>query len=1041
MRRFLLALCFVALATGQQGQQGPKGQKDPCEEYKSFTDEKRSIRYRSSEDEPNICDKDIDEQIWYRFQTLPPQKIHDQCISELKCGTEQPVWIRGTHPTAADPGPREVEVCSPQGNDCCGGWTSTIQVKFCRAHAAGDDDYYVYRLKKLPRCDMAYCSGDADICPKGTVWNPNSKTCTQPHPNIADPIFEGPKIVNRKLINGHTYDDFHFTCNVQWTNPDALKKGEYFEVAFTFNGQEVTSVPPRNINGADLSVKLWSKDIKGQAGKTVGCKVRSYWKMVDVRRSSYHSAQRTYYVGIRYSTTNAEGSFTSPRIEIDERSPPLTLYFRATVPVSCPMTTHGTFCRFTVYMADIAIKDGLGMQECSITFVGLDIDKKLSSTQMIKAQTTPGIMNRASVLRFKPVICNEESFWHQYQLPDIPIIVKDTSTSGICHSTGDPHITTFDTRSTYHVFMEGDFLFAKSTERHFEVHVRHFKCGPTVTCNCAVAVREGNNVLGVNFCGGPHSTPTPITYLRDRNVPGATITLSGNSYTITMPSGAYLRADVIGNSYLNIYLFLTAEDYGKTSGLCGIWNGNKGDDTVPKGTTTNDPTDFPNKFTESYRLRADESFINGHVRPIQCLNIKDLLPNICTCDERRAVTCAPPDDKTTTFVTQFVENCNKGEVPINRRRRDVDSSNETAEEENRKDDMMITEADFPIPKFNETFGVDVTLSWPTASGITKAQAESHCQAKMEGSPVYQMCKERMAPNTKSIVDNCVIDAQAMDNLTVASAYIVSEFQRICVHELEISVVSNGSSAPSEVEVILANVVSMICPNQCNRNGNCQNGACVCNSGFAGEDCSVNARNPPQLSSFRRDIKCDFRSSFCHETSIFASNFFHSEKFKCKITAVDRAKHFTLGGSLVSNGEVMCKLPAVYRFTNETAEGHGPAAEVGPAPFYRWDISLTNDGSLYSNNLRLTVYDSKCQEVRPDGTTTQKADTCVIDGRCYRSGEASSQNRCKKCFPSKSRDSWTHDKTEKVCPSSATAVSYSLSIFLAAILISFFRIDA
>lgn len=123
------------------------------------------------------------------------------------------------------------------------------------------------------------------------------------------------------------------------------------------------------------------------------------------------------------------------------------------------------------------------------------------------------------------------------------------------------------------------------------------------------------------------------------------------------------------------------------------------------------------------------------------------------------MTCAPPDAKTTTFVTQFAENCNDKKVPLNRKRRDGDSANETAEEENRKNDMMITEADIPIPQIDEKHGVNYTLTWPTASGITKVQAESHCQAKMEESPVYQMCKDRMASNTKSIVDSCVMDAQ------------------------------------------------------------------------------------------------------------------------------------------------------------------------------------------------------------------------------------------------------------------------------------------
>ena len=75
-------------------------------------------------------------------------------------------------------------------------------------------------------------------------------------------------------------------------------------------------------------------------------------------------------------------------------------------------------------------------------------------------------------------------------------------------------------------------------------------------------------------------------------------------FQITMPSGAYLRADYYrnwSNSILYIYLHLSSEDYGKTSGLCGVWNGNPGDDTVTKGTTNNDPRDWPDTFSDSYR--------------------------------------------------------------------------------------------------------------------------------------------------------------------------------------------------------------------------------------------------------------------------------------------------------------------------------------------------------------------------------------------------------------------------------------------------------
>jgi len=52
---------------------------------------------------------------------------------------------------------------------------------------------------------------------------------------------------------------------------------------------------------------------------------------------------------------------------------------------------------------------------------------------------------------------------------------------------------------------------------YFQVHTRHVGCVTnTDTCNCAVAVREGNDILGIYACDGP---VRPIRYLRDPKTP------------------------------------------------------------------------------------------------------------------------------------------------------------------------------------------------------------------------------------------------------------------------------------------------------------------------------------------------------------------------------------------------------------------------------------------------------------------------------------------------------------------------------------------
>jgi len=59
---------------------------------------------------------------------------------------------------AAAPGPVTVQVCAASyAGDCCAVFQNTIEVKFCPG-AGGANDFYVYKLKNVPVCDMAYCA-------------------------------------------------------------------------------------------------------------------------------------------------------------------------------------------------------------------------------------------------------------------------------------------------------------------------------------------------------------------------------------------------------------------------------------------------------------------------------------------------------------------------------------------------------------------------------------------------------------------------------------------------------------------------------------------------------------------------------------------------------------------------------------------------------------------------------------------------------------------------------------------------------------------
>jgi len=67
----------------------------------------------------------------------------------------------------------------------------------------------------------------------------------------------------------------------------------------------------------------------------------------------------------------------------------------------------------------------------------------------------------------------------------------------------------------------------------FQVHSRQESCvNNFVTCNCAVAVREGNDILGIQACYG---SVTLIRYLRDPKTPRGKAEIkrqSGGSYKV-----------------------------------------------------------------------------------------------------------------------------------------------------------------------------------------------------------------------------------------------------------------------------------------------------------------------------------------------------------------------------------------------------------------------------------------------------------------------------------------------------------------------------
>ncbi|XP_072272970.1 uromodulin-like [Pyxicephalus adspersus] len=93
---------------------------------------------------------------WYRFKGESVQKIPEHCVPQYSCGTNNPIWMNGSHPAVSD-GIVNRTACSNYYDGCCTNPFS-ISVKMC------PEGFYVYKLQSTPGCDYAYCTESNYSC-------------------------------------------------------------------------------------------------------------------------------------------------------------------------------------------------------------------------------------------------------------------------------------------------------------------------------------------------------------------------------------------------------------------------------------------------------------------------------------------------------------------------------------------------------------------------------------------------------------------------------------------------------------------------------------------------------------------------------------------------------------------------------------------------------------------------------------------------------------------------------------------------------------
>lgn len=323
----VVVLIFIIVSVGTEARTIAV---DPCRDNTLMDNlHRRHPNHTTAFYEPHLCDNRLDEGAWYRFESPVTNRMTDTCVTHSHCGTQWPIWMNGLHPTENNPGPLTVTVCVASiSGECCSQWSNTTEVKFCKAPSNDSNHFYVYRLKNVPYCDMAYCAD--------RVSNP---FITRTPNNVADLLFLGPNAeVTRTDVCGtgtKNFDDFYFECRLVLRNSVIVtERSARYNVSLTFDGRPDKSKPATTVtlNSTSLVAKFPSPSLTGNMAKRVSCQVYSYWEGSRTRSSVLHSS-RSYWVGITYNSPSIRQSTGEVILNEDSDYSSVVINFTSTVPL------------------------------------------------------------------------------------------------------------------------------------------------------------------------------------------------------------------------------------------------------------------------------------------------------------------------------------------------------------------------------------------------------------------------------------------------------------------------------------------------------------------------------------------------------------------------------------------------------------------------------------------------------------------------------------------------------------------------------------
>ncbi|XP_072233525.1 von Willebrand factor D and EGF domain-containing protein [Leuresthes tenuis] len=1031
--------------------------------HRTLRNPHRSVDFDSTEIQNTaiqdlICDHSLSPG-WYRFKiNNKPAEMPTTCVEMNRCGTQAPVWLSLKDTSMPRPGEvRQLSACATwqffhgSAKDCCL-FRIPITVRHC-------GEFLVYYLQPTQGC-MGYCAKDLEsrICPPGEVEV--SGRCKATVPSLPSRPVINPEII------GHSV---HLRCSFippPWSQTLGFQVVWARHIGHSMKAeirQESTLKPFSLVEmdgvhfrlGEKFSCSVSTFRVNSSHFRSTAKESESFYAGLKFSPDALHIAENSKEHEVTVHSTVPIPCFDSDLghqcgvpLALSVHDPDSLDREASNVALStCQVEIQPKPCR----------EGSCGWAKFFVTAV-TDFTRDGNRPSLVGALPGPGAPRlwRSYVPTSLKVVVQDVPTSMCYSLTDPHVITLDGRRYEN-HQTG-----------TFVLYRSLAREFEVHT-RQWDCGSRHYpvacNCGVAMREGNDVAIFDMCN-------GQPQESRPQLTLKNHGDEGSRVRVLEshqGKKVTLIFPSGAFVRADV-ADWGISLSVRAPSVDYSNTQGLCGTFDRNGNNDFQGSEGGFYGPDEL-HRFIEDWRIAPGESLFDkippGTTQKVrrpfcQChrgygastgmmnLHKNHLAHSDCTAYDNVDYTSVFPSMDTTLEHIKSPEREERilemtafSHHPLERRHIWIQGQHNQNGEggfelagEFREDFLLsidrpkrqesfefrpvfatqsLSQAD--LEKFAYFFPEDhlaearseVQPQWPTPSGLTSAKALEVCQMALANSTVGAVCRGLLGRRLDEAVDLCLLDLQLKDDLGWEEAllpYLENECERRLLENRTQRVLEVARSPGASGEVVKA----LRCPNLCNGNGECTEWGCQCYPSYSFHDCSLTISQPVEITDLENSGLCDIRSFNCRTVRVFGLGFIDSPELSCHATRLKYINKVWVPGekqrtkaTFLSSKALDCVVPSLSNTAVNTED-----FMMDDKPYARWEMKVTNDGSQYSQEKVLTIYDGVCQvcEASRSGLCKLKERTCNIDGMCFTAGDTNPGSPCLLCEPDTSKFTWS-----------------------------------